>query len=172
MNKGKLDNIFLAELVMGLTKLIMTCNIFEFGNTSWLQITGTAMGTPIACTYTIVYYAWHEKDDLLNEYGDNLYFLVRYINNVFGIWLWGPVIDWTNFKYRLDEFRQLEWTPSELSHTHIILDLTVRIKANNFITIETYQKPMNLYFYIAAHSAHPPRALRLLVIGSLLRYWK
>jgi hypothetical protein len=42
---------------------------------------------------------------------------------------------------------------------------------NSRITIETYQKPMNLYLYIPPLSAHPPSCFKGLIFGEIRRYW-
>lgn len=41
-----------------------------------------------------------------------------------------------------------------------------------FISTKTYQKMMNLYLYLPSNSAHPPGALKGLIVGNLQRYWR
>ena len=45
----------------------MTRNVFQFGNRYFLQLTGTAMGTPCACVYATLYYSYWEETNLLQD---------------------------------------------------------------------------------------------------------
>jgi hypothetical protein len=59
----------------------MRNNLFKFGDTHWLQITGTAMGTPPACIYGI-----HELT-LFPRFQATVPFYKRYIDDVLGLWI-------------------------------------------------------------------------------------
>ncbi len=67
-------------------EIIMKHNFFNFGDTSWLQLTGTAMGTPPAPMYATLYFGIHEKETILRKYGRFFLLYKRYIDDVFGIW--------------------------------------------------------------------------------------
>jgi hypothetical protein len=43
----------------------MNNNIFSFGDTYWLQINGTPMGTPAAPLYSIITFGHHENTSIL-----------------------------------------------------------------------------------------------------------
>jgi len=46
----------------------MENNIFSFANTYWLQLTHTAMGTPVACAYATVTFGQYENTTILPKY--------------------------------------------------------------------------------------------------------
>jgi hypothetical protein len=64
----------------------MVNNIFTFGDTTWLQNNGTAMGTPPAPHYATIYYAIHE-DELLVEFEADLWHYRRFIDDVGSGWI-------------------------------------------------------------------------------------
>ena len=78
------------ELIIKALTIVMTTNIFRFGDTYWLQINGTAMGTPPAVAWAIIYYAIHKENTLLPRYTNNLSYYCRWINDVLGVWKHHP----------------------------------------------------------------------------------
>jgi hypothetical protein len=53
-----------TKILDGLS-LIISCNVFSFGNRYFHQINGTALGTPCACAYATIYYSYHKETSLL-----------------------------------------------------------------------------------------------------------
>ena len=51
------------ELLLLAMNIVMRMNVFEFGRDTFRQLDGTAMGTPSACMYATIYYAFHEMMD-------------------------------------------------------------------------------------------------------------
>ena len=149
------------------TQLIMTNNVFQFGDCYFHQLEGTAMGTPPACCYATLYYSIKEKF-LFNKYKDNIFFYKRYIDDVFGIWVPNnPTLSFSDFADDMN-YNHLKWEVNPLSNTVVFLDLVLYIE-NNKIMTKMYEKILNLYLYISPHSAHPPGVLSGLVIGNILR---
>ena len=120
----------------------MTKNIFSFANTFWLQLTGTAMGTPAACSYATISYGQHENSQVLPKFRHHLLYYKRYIDDIFGIWLPSNTDEeasWINFKNELNNWSGLHWNVEELSTQTVFLDLNITL-TNSRIHTSTYQK--------------------------------
>lgn len=162
-------------------EIVMTNNIFAFGDTFWLQQTGTAMGTPPAPPWATIYFCIHEYR-IIDKFPE-LHYYRRYIDDGFGIWI--PQDDSPNI--RLDEFKMtmasygidhpffartglqpLQWEFSSLDTSAIFLDLDISIK-NRKIATKIYEKDLNLYLYIPPHSCHSKGVLKGLISGMVYR---
>ena len=75
------------DLIIKLLTLIMNSCIFKFADKWWLQDTGTAMGTLVACIYAILFFGYYEQTIILCKYKRNLLFYKRQIDDVIGIWV-------------------------------------------------------------------------------------
>ena len=153
--------------ILDALELIMTNNVFQFGDCYFHQKSGTAMGTPPACCYATIYYAIHENF-LFQKYTNNIFFYRRYIDDIFGVWVpsnSGPTFD--DFKKDL-KFHKLRWEAEEPSNSVVFLDMVLSI-SNNRIVTQLYEKMLNLYLYINPFSAHSPGVLSGLIIGNILR---
>jgi hypothetical protein len=53
------------ELLIKLLEIVIRRNMFSFDDTSWLQESDTAMGTPYACSYATLSYALHKVQNIL-----------------------------------------------------------------------------------------------------------
>ena len=183
--ENELPPNFPCNLLLPALEIVMRNNVFSFGNTTWLQQTGTAMGTPCACMLASIYFAYHERTYLLPKYSNNIIFYRRFIDDVFCLWKpdyslpFSDKIQFEHFQTDVNNFGQLRWEFSPLSMTTTFLDLTVTLLPNphptqdNFFYphFKTFQKPNNLYLYLPPHSGHPPGTIRSLVFGLLKKYW-
>ena len=169
----ELPDMFPVAAVKEALKMVLQNNVFEFGDSFFEQRSGCAMGTPVACIYATLYYAYHERQTLLPKYSNNLLMMKRYIDDIFGIWI--PDDDnpkaWEEFKNDLP-FGILEWDVVERSRKVDFLDLTISINADRRIETRTFQKAMNLYLYLPATSAHPPSVIRGMIYGLLQTYYE
>ena len=135
---------FPQGLVLDAMKLIMSYNVFEAGDTFHQQISGTAMGTPCACTYATIYYAYHEITKLLRKYKRHLLFYKRYIDDKCILWNdFGDSEALPNFINDVNNFGILKWKVEQMGREVNFLDLTITINDRNRIETRTYQKPMN-----------------------------
>jgi hypothetical protein len=172
-NQESIPTDFPSEMFLQILEAVMKYNIFSFGNTTWLQLSGTAMGTPAACAYATISYGQHENTNILPHFSQNLLYYRRYIDDIFGIWM-PPASNqdrkWQEFKSMLNDWGGLEWVIEEPSKATVFLDLNIKLR-QSVIHTSTYQKSLNLYLYIPPRSAHPPSCLKGLISGELRRYW-
>jgi hypothetical protein len=170
-NQSQFPTLPLTPLTEALV-LIMKHNVFQFGDTFWRQLTGTAMGAPPAPTYANIAYATHE-DKILPAFRNRLKYYKRYIDDVFGIWHRhpDPIQDarlWLRFKRKLNGWHGLKWITSTPSTQVVFLDLTITLEDTRLHYV-LYEKPLNLHLYIPPKSAHPPGVLYGLIAGSVFR---
>ena len=162
-----------TDLICSLLEVVMTTNIFQFGNTWWKQIDGTAMGTPCACIYSTLYFGYYERKILQPKYKDNLLFYKRQIDDI--LIIWKPTstnnIEWPAFVSDLNNCSSLKWETEKLGLKTNFLDITITFDPKlNKLKYTTYQKPSNLFLYIPPHSAHPKNTIKSLIYGLLKTY--
>jgi hypothetical protein len=64
----------------------MESNVIQFGDKYWLQIIGTAMGTPCAVIFALICFLTTERH-ILAKYDHLLAYFKHYIDDIIGIWL-------------------------------------------------------------------------------------
>jgi hypothetical protein len=172
-NSDRIPRNFPVSMFLNILEVIMKNNIFNFASTFWQQLSGTTMGTPVACNCATVTYGHFENTVVIPRFKSNLYYYKNYIDDIFGIWIPPPtnqLTTWTNFKNTLNQWGLLEWLTEEPSKQTNFLDLTIHPQQNK-ITTSTYQKELNLYLYIPPLSAHPLSCFKGLINGEIFRYW-
>jgi hypothetical protein len=167
------ENINVTALIKALT-ILMTHNVFRFGDTYWVQLSGTAMGTPPAPMYATLYFAIHEAR-ILHEFRE-LTFYGRYIDDGFGVWSPDPTLStaanlqrFRLLQSKFDQFGKLRWTFSDLAMSVDFLDVTISLLPNGRIDTCLFEKALNLYLYLPPQSNHPPGVLKGLIFGTVRR---
>ena len=145
----------------------MNNNVFQFGDTFWLQLAGTAMGTPPAPDYATLYFAIFELS-LIAKFPEITYYR-RYIDDGLGCWnhshnlsLIEDTARFELFKSEVNSFgvnhpffsddnplRPLRWTFSERTKNAIFLDLEIFIQ-NRSITTKIYKKAQSIFVFTSA----------------------
>jgi hypothetical protein len=75
---------FPPDLFLLVLEIVMKNKIFQFDDTFWLQLHGTAMGTSTACMYATLYYAYHERLTLLSTFSTKLLYFPSMISSESG----------------------------------------------------------------------------------------
>jgi hypothetical protein len=172
-NSDKLPPNFPTDLLLQILTIIMDNNVFSFASTYWIQLSSTATGTPVACTYAMLSFGQYKQNEILTEFKPNLFYYKRYIDDILGIWI--PSHNeggktWEQFTQKLNNWGKLKWITQNPSTRVQFLDFDIKLD-NGQISMETYQKSMNLYLYIPPSLAHPPSCLKGLICGELRQYW-
>ena len=73
-----------SAVLMDTLLILMTNNVFQFGDTYWLQKLVTSMGAPPEPPCATIFFGIHEEA-VLDQFGDTLQLYRRFINNV--VWI-------------------------------------------------------------------------------------
>jgi hypothetical protein len=151
----------LKSAIISALSLVMTNNVFKFGNTFFLQRSGTAMGTPPACMYATLYYFIH-KEQLLKRYRTAFLYFKRYIDNILIVANISNTPVNTSLLQQDLAFGQLNWKVSTPSSTCTFLNVMISKATNEgspYISTTRATKPMNLHTFIPSLSCHPTSTL-------------
>ena len=130
------------------------------------------MGTPCACIYATLFFAYFEQTNILPHYKNNILFYVRTIDDILIVWKPTPNTPFQQFKDYLNTQCKLNWETEDPTNQTNFLDLTINIDNQGNITTKTFQKAMNLFLYIPCASAHPSNMTKSLIYGLLYTYQK
>ena len=178
INKPNIKNLLQHQgvnpkiLLDGLT-IIMSNNVFKFGDTYWYQKTGTAMGTPPAPPYATLYFALHEME-VIKKF-PRLLFYRRLIDDGLGAWQGPADANFEEFKATINNYGKLSWEFSSMAKEVNYLDLTISVVPDSppgrscSLGFKLFEKALNLYLYLPPNSAHPPGILKGLIYGMVLR---
>ena len=161
-----------TEFIVDLARFVLTNNYFIFGhNTYWLQISGTAMGTPLAVTFACIYIGQLEKQ-LFNAPQNNnnlpLYYK-RYIDDIFAVFKCQHDMDYFHSKFNALRHDNIKLITTHTGKCVTFMDLNISINNNN-VEIKIYQKPQNSYLYLPPSSFHQKHVFHNTIMAELNRY--
>jgi hypothetical protein len=153
------------NVVLDILEWVLKNNYTQFMSVVYHQLTGTAMGTPVAVMYADIVLCYVESPCInLNP----LYYK-RYLDDLFIICdrsIMHTII--TLFNRKCPSI-QLDAVTHGTSG--VFLDIEVSISETRpYATTKLYQKPTNRFMYITPHSSHNPAVFRNLVVTELCRY--
>jgi hypothetical protein len=155
------------HLILELLRWVLTNNYIYFEDSIYLQLEGTAMGTPIAVVYSNLVLAYLERSchDLHPQ------FYSRFIDDLF------VICDNRNQALQIvqafnSHHPKLQLDPASVTieTSGIYLDLTISINNLDKIDFKLYQKAINKYLYIPPMSNHPISMLSNIITQELKRY--
>ena len=158
-----------TDQLIRLLELILKVNNFQFNGENYLQIEGTAMGTPVAPTYANMFMGNLEKRIL--SHANSIIFQrswKRYIDDIFFLWSGSPrsllkLQDTMNAMHPTIKF-----TFDSSNETTHFLDVTLTLN-NGKITTDLYTKPTDTHAYLLPSSSHPKHTFRSIAYSQALR---
>ncbi|CAI7852057.1 unnamed protein product, partial [Closterium sp. NIES-53] len=168
------ENPQFAQPLMALLGWVMRNSFVEFNGEVFQQVRGTAMGTPVAVCFAILFMS--RLDELLKERwtGTEPSYHVRYIDDGLIIWP-GTQADLEGYLQTLnalDPNIRVTWTVSESSidFLDMVLFKGPRFKEHGILYFGTFQKPLNKYLYLPFSSFHPRHCKEGFIRAELKRY--
>ena len=172
LNENNIITPEITQSVIDILSLILSKNIFTFSNEHFLQIHGTAMGSPaMAPTYANIFMAILERK-LLNEAPQGLIPIewIRFIDDMFAIWTHG-IEKLQKFITYINNFHptiKFDYTYSYKSVN--FLDTTIYINSNNKFESDLYIKPTDRTILLHQNSFHPQTCKNSIIYSQALRY--
>ena len=167
---------FPIEFLRQLLTYILSHNIFKFGDHSYRQCSGIAMGTRCAPNFANLYMSVLEESffERREKYGKLLpTFYKRYIDDILFIWEY-PLLQFEQFENDLDCYHEAIKFTSEIDDNKVnFLDITIhkgkRFQNSNVLDISPYAKPCHRFTYLHFTSCHPRHIFHGIIIGEAKR---
>lgn len=148
-------------------------NIFHFGDTSWLQVRGTAMGSPAAVVFANLYLACLENELFASMTEPPPLVYNRFIDDIFAI-VKGDLSKAKALVYEFNSIHETINLTHEAGDTVPFLDLMIfkgpRFKRTGILDVALHQKELNMYLYIPPTSFHAIHVFRSFIISELKRF--
>ena len=162
------------SLITNLLTWVLKNNYVCFGTLTFLQISGTAMGTPCAVVLACIYVHVLEQEALdifrsTRRIHQDILWYVRFIDDV------GAVV--TDYDTGIELMRLLNTRRPKIKFTFRIrntacqfLDLTIqktfaRHGTEQNLSVTAYSKPMNKFLFLPPTSCHPPHIFQGWITG-------
>ena len=148
-------------------------NYFRFGQHTFQQIKGTAMGAAFSPTIANIFMSSIIRSFLLTQ-PIQPHTVARYIDDIFIIWT-DTTDTLMSFLNYLNHFHPSLTFTHEYSTASInFLDLTIykgfNFHITNTLEIKKFQKPLNLHQYLHYSSAHQDQVYKSIIRGECIRY--
>lgn len=141
---------------------ILTNNYVIFNGVTYKQLTGTAMGTPVAVCYAIIVLYTMERELI-----PSFQYYRRYIDDIFAI-----IPSREEGERFVQQFQlicpNIVLDAVNIANSVIFLDLKLTLSLGH-ISTELYHKPINKFQYIPPTSSHPSKLLVSVIMQEIKR---
>jgi hypothetical protein len=163
------ENIPPFDRVLEAVRHVLSQNFFLFEDKVYQQISGTAMGTPVAPTIANLFMGWLESKLLENcPVSINSEYWKRFIDDIFLLWF-GSDEELVNFFNYINSFHPTIKFTMESSSSHIpFLDIKLFMESG-FIHTDLFTKPTDAHSYLHFSSCHPRHCLENIPVSQFIR---
>ena len=172
LNENSIITPEITQSVIDILSLILNKNTFMFNNEHFLQIHGTAMGSPMAPTYANIFMAILERK-LLNGAPQGLIPIewIRFIDDIFAIWT-HAIEKLQKFITYINNFHHTIKFDYTYSHKSVsFLDTTIYINSNNKLESDLYIKPTDRTLLLDQNSFHPQTCKHANILSSTAKHY-
>eukprot|EP00061_Rhincodon_typus_P002948 g18883.t1 len=143
-----------TDILIRLTKLVLTLNNVSFNSSNFLQIKGMAMRTHMGPSYACLFIGYVEQSLFCCYTSANPHLVLRYIDDCIGAASCSheKLEQFINFTNTFHPNLKFTWTISDTSVS--FLDLSVSISGDCLKT-DIYFKPTDSHSYLNYTSSHP-----------------
>lgn len=154
--------------VLEMIELVLDNNNFSVGSSKhYIQVNGTAIGSKLGRNYACTYLGKWETY-LLNSCEQKPFIYLRYIDDIFGIWLHGED-SLREFHQRANSIHQQIKLELRMSTSTVeFLDVRVNVNGDELNT-DVYTKPTNSKAYLHFSSDHPKYMKKSIPLGLAMR---
>ena len=145
----------IEQSIFNILTLILNKNSFSFNNEHFLQIHGTAMGSPMAPTYANIFMAMLERK-LLKQAPQGLIPIkwIRFIDDIFAIWTHGLDKLKTFLTYINNLHPTIKFNFTYSAKSVNFLDTTIYINSTGKLESDLYIKPTDRTLLLHQNSRH------------------
>ena len=149
-------------------KFILKENYFDFLDSHYLQLQGTAMGTKMAPPYANIFMAKIEQE--LTHSRAEILFWRRFIDDIFFIWR-GSLESLMDFQHTANAHHNSIKFTFEFSQNSVnFLDCSLYLDESQRLKTTLYRKPTDKHLILHYTSHHPLHLKRNVVYTQALRY--
>lgn len=166
--------------IINMCEWVLRNNYISYGSTTWVQLRGTAMGTPMAVVFANIYIAMLESDAFnifFTKYPryacDSVLLYVRFIDDILCIL---ETVEQSAYLLALlnTMHDNIRLTDSSNKDSVDFLDITIfkgpLFMSSSLFDIKPFQKQMNAYLYISMFSHHNPAVFKSFIQSEIRRY--
>ena len=155
------------DMVIELLRFVLDNNYVQLEGKTYLQIKGTAMGTPVAVIYSIIV-LFSMEDPITRHF--LLY--TRFIDDVCAICTTTEAKAFQEIFQKLDPSGSIQFDITSITQRRdgVNLDVSLLITAEGYLRTWVYQKLLNVYQYLPPFSKHGRHIFVNLVRNELRRY--